>query len=144
MMTLINDRTRDKELGEWIGEKVAVDYTPGNPCFGTESDGKVIGAVMLSDWNGSNVNIHQRMESPHAITRDLLFITFNYVFNYLKARRLSGSVIGNNYKAIALNLKLGFELEGVFKDHFPGPEGTITHFVMWPEKCRYLRGAYAA
>ena len=142
-MKLINDRNRDKELGMWISEKVDVDYLDGNPCFGTEKDGKLVGAVMLSDWNGSNINIHQRMESHYAITRDLLFVTFNYVFTYLKARRLSGAVIGNNAKAIALNLHLGFELDGVFKDLFPGPNGTVTHFVMWPEKCRYLRGTHA-
>lgn len=144
MIATINDRNRDKELGSWISEKVNVDFVEGNVCFGTEQDGQLIGAVMLNGWNGSNINIHNRMDSHLAITRNLLHTVFDYVFNYLKARRLTGAVIGNNAKAIALNLRLGFELESIFKDFFPGPDGTVTHFVMWPEKCRYLGAKYAA
>jgi|WetSurMetagenome_2_1015567.scaffolds.fasta_scaffold418514_2 RimJ/RimL family protein N-acetyltransferase len=142
-MKLINDRARDKELGAWISEKVDVDYVEGNICFGTEKDGTVVGAVMFNNWNGSNVCVHQRMESHFAITRELLHTAFSYAFTYLKARRISGAVIGQNAKAIALNLHLGFELEAVFKDHFPGKDGTILHFVMWPEKCKYLGREYA-
>lgn len=144
MIATINDRNRDRELGAWISEKVNVDFIEGNVCFGTEQDGKLIGAVLLNGWNGSNINVHQRMESHHAITRNLLFTVFDYVFNHLKARRLTGAVVGNNAKAITLNLHLGFELESIFKDFFPGPNGTVTHFVMWPEKCRFLRADYAA
>lgn len=143
MIALINDRARDKELGSWISEKVDVDYVEGNICFGTEQDGKVIGAVMFNSWNGSNVCVHQRMDSHFAITRDLLHTAFSYAFTYLKARRITGAVIGQNAKAIALNLHLGFELESVFKDYLPGTHGTIMHFVMWPEKCRFLGDKYA-
>jgi len=141
-MVLINDRNRDKELGMWISEKVDVDYFDGNPCFGTEKDGELIGAVMFNSWNGSNVCIHNRIEHPAAITRGLLNTVFSYAFKHLGARRITGAVVGNNYKAIALNLKLGFELEGVFKNFFAGPDGTVTHFVMWPEKCRYIGEMY--
>jgi RimJ/RimL family protein N-acetyltransferase len=143
MITLINDRARDKELGLWISEKVDVDYVEGNICFGTEQGGAVIGAVMFNSWNGSNVCVHQRMDTHFAITRDLLHTAFSYAFTFLKARRITGAVIGQNAKAIALNLHLGFELEAVFKDYFPGREGSIMHFVMWPEKCRFLGGDYA-
>ena len=143
MITLINDRARDKELGAWISEKVDVEYVEGNICFGTEQDGKVIGAVLFNSWNGSNVCVHQRMDSHYAITRELLHTAFSYAFTFLKARRITGAVIGQNAKAIALNLHLGFELESVFKDYMPGPHGTIMHFVMWPEKCRFLGSEYA-
>ena len=142
MITLINDRTRDKELGMWLSEKVDVDYVDGNPCFGTEIDGKLAAAVMFNAWNQSNVCIHNRIEHPAAITRHLLHTVFAYAFRHLGARRITGAVLGNNHKAIALNLRLGFELEAVFKDYFPGPDGTITHFVMWPNKCRYLGEDY--
>jgi RimJ/RimL family protein N-acetyltransferase len=144
MITLINDRARDKELGDWISEKVDVEYVDGNICFGTEQDGKVIGAVLFNSWNGSNVCVHQRMDSQFAITRELLHTAFSYAFTFLGARRITGAVIGQNAKAIALNLHLGFELESIFKDYLPGTHGTIMHFVMWPEKCRFLGGKYAA
>ncbi len=82
-MTLINDRNRDKELGTWISEKVDVDYLEGNPCFGTENDGELVGAVMFNSWNGSNVCIHNRIEHPAAITRGLLNTVFSYAFKHL-------------------------------------------------------------
>ena len=141
-MKLINDRNRDKELGMWLSEKVDVDYLDGNPCFGTEKDGELIGAVLFNGWNGSNVCIHNRIEHSAAITRQLLHTVFSFAFKTLGARRITGAVIGNNHKAIALNLRLGFELEGVFRDFFAGEDGTVTHFVMWPEKCRYLEPEY--
>jgi RimJ/RimL family protein N-acetyltransferase len=143
MITLINDRARDKELAEWIAKSVDVTYQQGDICFGTEKNGEVIGAVLFNEWNGSNVCAHQRMESAHAITRELLHTAFSYAFKFLKARRITGAVIGNNPKAVTLNLHLGFELDGVFKDYFPGNDGTITHFVMWPERCKYLGADYA-
>lgn len=142
MITLINDPERNRELGQWISEKVDVDYVEGNVCFGTEKDGELIGAVMLNGWNGSNVNIHQRFDESFAITKKLLHTVFTYVFKVLGARRLTGAVVGSNAKAIALNLHYGFELEAVFKDFMPGKDGTIMHFVMWPEKCRFLGDEY--
>ena len=143
-MTLINDRNRDKELGMWISEKVDVEYLDGNPCFGTEKDGELIGAVMFNSWNGSNVCIHNRIDHPAAITRQLLHAVFSFAFKTLGARRITGAVIGNNYKAVALNLRLGFELEGVFKNYLPGERGDIVHFVMWPSTCRYLGEDYGS
>ena len=97
---------------------------------------------MFNDWNNSNVCIHNRIDHPAAITRQLLHAVFSFAFKTLGARRITGAVIGNNYKAVALNLRLGFELEGVFRNFFAGDEGTVTHFVMWPEKCRYLEPEY--
>ncbi len=137
MRTLINDRNRDRELGTWIAEKVDVDFEDGNVCFGTEEDGKLIGAVMFNQSNGSNVCAHQRLDSKYALSRPLLRTAFQYAFWFLKARRITAAAYIENQAAIRLDRKLGFVVEAVVKDFFPRG-GTIVQMVMWPENCRFL------
>ena len=137
---LIRSPDRDREIGMWISEKVDVEYVEGDVCFGVEQDGKLIGGAMFNDYNGSNIYIHQRMDSPYGMTRELLHAVFSFAFEFLKVRRVSAAVLGSNRKAIDLDLKLGFEVDGVLKKFLPDDD--LIHMVMWPENCRYLGGRY--
>ena len=139
---LIRTPERDKEIGMWIAEKVSVDYVEGNVCFGVEQDGKLIGGAMFNDYNGSNICLHQRMDTPYGMTKQLLHAVFTYAFVFLGARRVTGVVLGANQRAIDLNRKLGFVVEGVMKRYFPGDDGDVVHMVMWPENCRFLEKKY--
>jgi len=140
---LIRTPSRDREIGTWIAEKVDVEYDEGNVCFGVEQDSKLIGGAMFNDYNGSNICLHQRMDSPYGMTKQLLRAVFEYAFVYLKVRRVTGVVLGKNQKAIDLNKKLGFEVEGVLRKYFLDDEGgDVVHMVMWPENCRFLGERY--
>ena len=135
---IINDRTQDRRIAAWIAEEVEVGYNPQCICFGVEHNGELIGAAMFNDYNGANICLHQRMKKPNAMTRELLRTVFDYAFNVLKVVRVTGATHTSNVKAIDLNTRLGFLIEGVTTRYYPDGDGIIM-MVMWPEYCRWIK-----
>lgn len=138
-MCLINDRRQDRRIGEWISSCVDVRYQPSNVCFGVEENGELIGAAMLNEYNGSNICIHQRISRPRGMTRGLLKSAFSFAFDHLRVARVTGVVKISNQKAIDINLRMGFEVEGVLKRYLPDGDGYV-HMVMWKENCKFIGG----
>lgn len=140
--TFLNDRRFDEFIGEWISEKVDANWTEGDVCFGVVKDGKLIGGAMVSEWNGQNATLHQRIDSPYGMTKRLLYTTFKYAFETLGAARVSGFVRSGNRQAIKLNLKLGFKIEAVLHKFMPGQDDLVV-MSMWRDECRFLHDEYA-
>jgi RimJ/RimL family protein N-acetyltransferase len=105
--------------------------------IGRVHNGKLVGGVLFTDYTGESISIHTASWDQHWISRDLLFVVFDYPFNQLEVKRIFGRVPESNYQALRFNRHCGFRdvarVEGVYKHN-------IAQIVMRcdREDCRFL------
>jgi hypothetical protein len=105
--------------------------------FGVERDGKLIAGVVYNDWNGVNINQHcASVKGSHWMSRNFLWYCFDYPFNQLKVKRITGLVGEGNAPARRLNEHLGFVCETTLEDAHP--TGKIIVYRMRKHECRWL------
>ena len=126
-----------QEVGEWVCEKAGGQWNPLCQAIGQVSDGKFVIGVLYNGYTGSSISIHSRCDIPAKVSREFYWAIFNYPFNVLKVKRLTGLVSTANLKAQKLDEHLGFERETVIKDYFPDGDGIV--YIMRSENCRFLK-----
>lgn len=106
--------------------------------LGLERDGRLVAGVIYEGINGYNAWMHVAAE-PGArwMTREYLRACFDYPFNQLNLRRVSGYVSASNTQARRFDEHLGFKPEAVLKGAAPDG-GDVILYVMWREECRYV------
>ncbi len=104
----------------------------------------LLGMVSFSDYvPGNLVAIHflQDTDRPGSITRDVLRKAFSFPFRSLHVPRLmSYRIVGVTDKAGDFLLRLGFRLEGVFKEalQLPDDRADLEVYGMLERECRWL------
>lgn len=106
-------------------------------AMGMERDGELVAGIVMDHFNGSNALAHITIAKPGKDTYDLIRAFFDYAFRQCGLKRVSGFCPSVWEKVLAFDLKLGFEVEHVLKDGYPG--GDMVLLVMWREKCKWLR-----
>lgn len=126
-------------VAEWVAERAgcSAHAWAGYVGIGVEQDGDLLAGVVLESFTGSNANIHVAGVGRHWLNRALLFTVFDYAFNQLGLRRLTGYVQVNNIDALRFDTHLGFAQEAVIHDGTPS--GDVIVLAMYSETCRYLR-----
>lgn len=99
---------------------------------------EIIAAVVLQDFNGSNVFMHvAALPGPKPKTRELIYWVFHYAFKQLGAKRATGWVEASNERAWKFDEKLGFTREATLKN--AGEHGGDVYvYVMHAEDCRHV------
>jgi len=77
------------------------------------------GAAIFNGWNGSNIDI--TIVGPGCLTRGNIRAAYTYVFDQLRANRLTARSARNNKRMLRLLPRLGFTWESVAKRYY-GPE----------------------
>ena len=126
-----------QEVGEWVCEKAGGQWNTLCQAIGQVTDGKFVIGVLYNGYTGSSISIHSRCDIPAKVSREFYWAIFNYPFNVLKVKRLTGLVSTANLKAQKLDEHLGFERETIIKDYFPDGDGIV--YIMRPETCRFLK-----
>lgn len=129
-----------EKVSNWVCEKAGGVYRDGNTAIGVEIDGKLIAGVMYDGYTGSSISIHSRIDDSKRLPRKFYWIIFDYPFNQLKVKRLTGIVCVNNLKAQRLNEHIGFKREAVLGDYFP--EGDAIVYAMYKDDCKFLKDKY--
>lgn len=126
-------------IGPWVSERAGLPpYKPGSgAAIGRIKDGKIVAGVLYEDCNGANVVCHIAGEGKNWLNRRFLSIIFDYPFNQLGVKRITGYVLSTNKAAQRLDEHLGFEREFVMKDAHP--DGDVIGYVMTRDKCRWLK-----
>lgn len=123
---------------DWVSEH-GCDGRDLNPAvgFGIEQDGRLIAGVAFNDYNGANINMHVASDgSKRWMTRELLWMVFDYPFNQLKVKRITGLVSEGNRKAQYFDEHLGFVFETTLESAHP--TGDLLVYRMFREDCRWL------
>jgi len=105
--------------------------------IGIEKDGKLIGGIVLHEFNGSNFYIHVASDSPKRwVNREWLHSIFSYAFDVAGARRITGIVPESNEVALRFDLDVGFEIEGRLADAHP--KGDMLVIKMTRDNCKWI------
>ena len=126
-------------VGPWVAQRVGMErYVPGTAsAIGQVRDGKIISGVLYEDYNGANVTCHIAGEGRNWLNRKFLSIIFDYPFNQLGVKRITGYVLDTNKAAQRLDEHLGFKREATLRDAHP--EGDIIIYCMTADECRWLK-----
>lgn len=124
-------------IGRWVCETAGGEWTDICQAIGqVDAEGNILVGVMYDGYTGSSIAIHSRCDEPKKVSRDFYKAIFDYPFNKLKVKRLTGLVCITNKKAQKVNEHLGFKREAILADYFP--EGDAIVYIMRPEECRFL------
>lgn len=126
-------------IGQWVAEQVEQTASWGSfYAMGAEQDGELVAGIVFNNFNGSNATTHIAVAKPGKYLIPLLERAADYAFIQCKLNRLTGLVDTTNEKALKLDRHIGFEDEFVMKK--AAPDGhDLQVFVLWPEKCRWLK-----
>lgn len=125
------------EHGEAIAKAIPRRFNPAcDPVISNVIDGRLLGGVIYDGFTGSCVFIHQAGFTKHWLSRDMLWVAFDYPFNQLGVKKLCGTIPSTNPGLLAMNLKLGFQVEHAIEDGYPG--GNMLILSMTRDECRWL------
>lgn len=107
--------------------------------LGLEEDGELVAGVLYEGFNGQNVWMHVAAEPGGKwLTRAFLEICFDYPFNQMGVKRVSGYVEAKNSAARRFDEHLGFRQEAVLSGA-ASDGGDVILYAMRREDCRYLK-----
>ena len=129
---------RDKEVIQYVGERIGEkDFGPAIG-IGQYKDGKIVAGVVYNLYNGPSICMHVAAEpGKRWMTKDFLFRTFAYPFIQLGCNRVTGLVRVDNIEARRFDENLGFIQEGIIRKG--ADDGTdMILYGMLKEECRWL------
>lgn len=129
----------NKEHGQMIADAIPRRFNPAcDPVISNVgADGDLLGGVIYDGYTGSCIFIHQAGFDKHWMNRDMLWTAFDYPFNQLGCTKLFGTIPSTNGELLGINLRLGFQVEAVLEDAYPG--GDMLVLSMKRDECRWLK-----
>lgn len=127
----------DPAVGAYVAREAECLYHPGTDAtIGIVDDSGVVGGFIYTGNNGRSMSIHTAGEGAW-LTRDLMWVMFDFPFNQLGIEKLFGVIAAANAKSLALALHAGFVVEAALDDFFPSGAAYIV--AMHRTRCRWLR-----
>lgn len=126
----------DAIVADWVSQKVGYIIHPPFVAIGATRDDKTLcGGAVFNGWNGHNIEI--TLASERCLTQGTIRGIYSYLFNQLRAGRVSAHTRRSNKIMRAIFPRLGFQLEGVAR-RFYGPHKAddAFMFVLFPNDAR--------
>lgn len=123
-------------IAEWVCAGTGVEYHPGLPAIGCMVRGELVAGIVYTDFSGASVAMHSRCDNPRLVSREFYWTIFDYPFNQLGVRRVTGLVSTANLAAQRVDEHLGFVEEARLKGYFLDGDAII--YVMWKDSCKWL------
>lgn len=129
---------RPELVGPWVAERVNATYREGDTAIGLLSpDGELLAGVLYQNFNGANICAHiAGTPGGKWLNRSFLWMIFDYPFNQLGVKRITGFVPASNAAARAFDERLGFVPEATLQDMLPGDDLIV--YRMRRSECRWL------
>jgi hypothetical protein len=138
-------RINDVHAIQLISKAARVQFVPHlHHCIAEyNSRDQLVGGVLFTDWNYGSLLTHIAL-SPHKgmLCRQLLWLTCQYAFNQLGAKKMIALVPEWNIASRNLCLRLGYEIEYKIDDIFNNPpplDNGMYIMSMKREKCKWLK-----
>ena len=124
--------------GEAIARLVGMHYIPGScSTICRVKDGVLYGGAVYYNRTPVSVCAHVGAWEDNWLTRDLLWMMFDYPFNQLGVKRIFGQVSEDNEHALKFDQKLGFRpvarIEGMYAN-----DAACIVLRLDREDCRFL------
>jgi RimJ/RimL family protein N-acetyltransferase len=101
-----------------------------------KSDGTIIGVVVFSRFNRYGCELSIASNTPKFLTRELILVTFHYIFITCGKIRISVLVSCNNEKSLTFTQRMGFIPEARLKRLYGEHDGVV--FRMLKEECKWI------
>lgn len=129
----------DKSLiGPWICERTCGTYDGNSVVMGSIKDGKITGGVMFNNFLKNSIQMHAAGEGKRFLTRDSLWMCFDYPFNQLKVKKVIAPVDEENTISRKFVEHVGFTLEARIKDASRSGKDLFI-YTMTKLQCRWLK-----
>lgn len=93
--------------------------------IGQVKDDSLAAVVAYNNFTGTCCQMHVVGGDTGWMTRDLLWYSFYYPFEFLKLKVVIGLVEATNEKALSLNVKLGFKETHRIADAYPSGDMVV-------------------
>ena len=103
----------------------------------TNEEGKLLGGVLYEGYTGSMIFMHQAGFDKSWLTRDMLWVLFDYPFNQLSCWKVCGTIPSSNQTLLDFNKRIGFIQEATIAGGYP--DGDLLVLSMTKEQCRWLK-----
>lgn len=124
-------------LFNWLSERIGLEWSDNFTAIGRFKDGKLVGVVGFTGFNGASCAMHMAGDEPRWASATLIRESFRYAFDVIGCQVVFAIVPSGNARALAIDLKLGFEeVANISGAH---PDGSLHILVMRRENCRWLR-----
>lgn len=111
-------------------------------AIGLVSEKEILAVVIYNDFYETGCAIHiAAVPGKRWMTREFLFAAFDYPFNQLKLKRLTGYVASRNTEALKLDEHLGFKREGYLRQMLPDDDVIVMG--MLKSECKWLGVKYS-
>jgi hypothetical protein len=126
--------------GTWIMDRVGGVFNPvTDHSLAVHREGQIKGGVVYTGYLHASIMIHMAGSEDNWATKDFLWMVFDYAFVQLGCRKLVGLVPAYNTRAISVDLRLGFRLEGRLTEMLPDPHEDLLILTMRKDDCKWLR-----
>jgi len=125
--------------GEWVMQRVEGYFTPGlDHSFTRYRDEQIMGGIVLCQYLGNSMTAHMAGEDKYWCSRELLWMVFHYGFEQVGCTKMLGPVRSDNYRALEMDMRGGWELEAVIRDVYePGVHMMVLS--MTKDSCPWLK-----
>lgn len=125
---------REEEAELWARKRLGLDMPP--PFFramsAVNSQDEFVCVVVFSNFSMRNIDLNIVMDKKQMTPRGVIKMfngVFGYIFNTLKAARVTGLLRGKNADAKRINEHFGFKLEGIMRKAFEDDDLHIYGFL---------------
>lgn len=133
-----------ERVAEWVASRIRDMGAPplkDYEAIGVLKDGRLTGGVVYSEYREIAPGCHDmRMHcagDPGWLTKTTLRAFFGYPFRQIGCIRVTATVARANRRALDMNRRLGFKIEGCIRDGYgPGRDGLLLG--MLRRECRWI------
>jgi RimJ/RimL family protein N-acetyltransferase len=139
-MKLSEVRLNDMNDGSALSHSAGSAYNPLlDRCIARITpEGKLVGGAVFRNYTGidGSIVMHVHSWSPRWLTRTLVFMAFDYMFNQLQVKKVFGNIPMKNAQALKFARDAGFNVETIIPDVFPGDDMAVMS--LYRDECRFL------
>tara|TARA_R110002050_G_scaffold22588_2_gene61461 strand:+ start:2245 stop:2670 length:426 start_codon:yes stop_codon:yes gene_type:complete len=141
MIVTISDDAFKEKAYNWLKPKAYLgEYSDEFSYVAFCEDGKILGVLLFSDYDGHNIMVHLALDDPRCCQRRYIKLMFDYCFNQAKVNRMTALCVNGYERNEKLLSKTGFVKEGVVRKFFK--KGSELHdaalYGMLKEECRWV------
>ena len=108
----------------------------GDQCIHREIAGKLAGGVVYYGYTGQSIRMHVASFRQRWLSRDLLWVCFDYPFTQLRCQKIFIEIKDTNEASLSFAQHLGFKEEHHIKDVYA--DGGLVVLAMYRNECRWL------
>lgn len=125
---------REEEAESWARQRIQIKGMPGffRAASAVDKNDEFVCVVVMTNFTSRNVDLSIAIDAKKMLPKGTILMfneIFGFVFDKLRADRVTGLVHGENEQAKKINEHFGFKLEGVMRKAFEGADMSIYGFL---------------